>query len=102
MNGVDCIYERGEQHEILHEGVLRVIKRCVIKCEWRIILEYNSTDNSDLREVLAAYGTREEATEHMSDYYDNLSAAGGSSVLSVQYKETVLSEEIVDDVTING
>ena len=62
-----------------------MIKRRVIKCEWRIILEYNSTDNSDLREVLAAYGTREEATEHMSDYYDNLSAAGGSSVLSVQY-----------------
>ncbi len=77
-----------------------MIKRRIVKCEWRIVLEYNSVDNRDLREVLAAYGSREEATEHMPDYYDNLSAAGGSSVLSVQYKETVLSEEIVD--AING
>lgn len=73
-----------------------MIKKRIVKCEWKIALEYRDNHGDyNLIEVLETYNTREAALKDWeANKYSHL-LAGNSRTLSFKYNEEILNEEIV-------
>lgn len=76
-----------------------MIKKRIVKCEWKIALEYRDNHGDyNLIEVLETYNTREAALKDWEGNKYSHVLNGTTRTLSFKYNEEILSEEIVFSV----